>query len=478
MNTELPSVSRNSVKDLCHFYLHLKSKNHPAIKAQVNNDKPTILVIGAGLSGLTAAKEITQHGLNVILVEARERVGGRIHSIQLNDGSFIELGAQFIHGIKNNPLYNISEHYHLEVKPYVRSDWAIYDKQGNEVDKSQLNELVQEYEEQLKVLTLSRQSDDKDRFTVEDLEYIDMQLLKHKAITSQDLRSLAKMISIKVHKNEKLFSYKLGLTKKESESNFLVLNGYSKLTLGMHQEATETGLLQTSLSDEVIKIEHKADEIIVHTRKGNIHRADAAICTLPLGVLQKGNVIFEPVLPAAKIKAINTLKCASHNKVVLQFEEAFWDDYSHFVFLQDEALEAWIDVINLQHFTKSKLPMLVLSIYSYPNKKSPDDEFVINHCVNLLKHIYPNKFKPLINSWVTHWENDPYSLGAYCYHPQGSTLNDNSAIAKPLGRLIFAGEHTHRSPANLQAAYLSGLESAVQVIDQLMFIYESASNGR
>jgi len=477
MNTELPSLSRNSIKDLCHFYLHLKSKNHPAVKAHSNTDKPTIIIIGAGLAGLTAAKALTQHGINVILIEARERIGGRIQSIQLNDDFFIELGAQFVHGIKNNPLYSISEHYHLDVKPYVRSNWAIYDKQGNEVDKTQLNELIEEYEEQLKALTFDRQSDDKDRFTVDDLEYIDMQLLKHKAITSRDLRSLAKMISIKVHKNEKLFSYKLGLTKKESESNFLVLNGYSKLTEGMYSEAKETGLLQTFLASEVVKIEHKADEIIVHTRNNKEYRADAAICTLPLGVLQNGNVIFEPLLPAAKINAINSLKCASHNKVILQFEEAFWDDYSHFVVLYDETLEAWLDIINLQHFNNKKVPVLIASIYASANKESPDDHFVVNHCVNLLKHIYPSKFKPLVKSWVTHWDKDPYSLGAYCYHPQGSTLNDNSAIAKPLGRLVFAGEHTHRSPANLQAAYLSGLESAIQVIDQLIFIYESASHG-
>ncbi len=475
MNAELSSISRNLVKDLCHFYVHLKSKNHPAIKAQPNNDKPTIIVIGAGLAGLTAAKALTEHGLNVILIEARDRVGGRIQSIQLENGEYIELGAQFFHGVKNNPLYNLSEQYHVDAKPYIRSDWAIYDLNGNEINKSQLNEMVDEYQEQLNALALNRHSDDKDRFTVDDLEYIDQQLLKHKAIESRDLRSLAKMISIKQLKKEKLFSYKLGLLKKESESNYLVTNGYSKLTEGMHTEAQQTGLMKTFLSEEVVKIDHINDEVIVHTRKGNAYHADAAICTLPLGVLQQGKIVFEPSLPAAKIKAINMLKCATHNKVILQFEEAFWDNYSHFVVLYDQTLQAWLDIINLQYFSQHKAPLLISSVYSNSDQPLPDDKQLVEHCVELFKRIYPSKFMPLKNSWVTHWDTDPYALGSYSYHPDDSNLDDNSAIAKPVGRLLFAGEHTHRSPANLQAAYLSGLESAKQVVDQLLFIYECSS---
>ncbi len=473
--TEIPVISNNTVKDLCHFYLHLKSKQHPAIKAHPSKDKPTILIIGAGLSGITAAKELTHHGLNVILVEARDRVGGRIHSLHIEDGSFIELGAQFVHGVKNNPLFNISEHYHLDVKPYVRSNWAVFDMQGHEIDKTQLTDLVDEYKEQIKALTLTRLSDDKDRFTVADLQYIDTQLLKQKAIQSGDLESLAKMISIKELKKEKLFSYKMGTNKKESESNFLVMNGYDKVTEGMYSEAKKTGLLQVFLSNEVLKIDHTGEEIIVHTHTGSAHRADAAICTLPLGVLQKGNVIFEPPLPLSKTKAINALSCANHNKVILQFEETFWDDYSHFVVLFDPTLEAWLDVVNLQHFTTEKKPVLVASIYANSNKDLPEDKYLINHCVNLFKDIYTNTFRPLKKSWVTHWDKDPFSLGSYCYHPAGSSLEDNSVIATPLGRLIFAGEHTHRSPSNLQAAYLSGLESAKQVVDQLLFIYQGVA---
>ncbi|MBS0286346.1 MAG: NAD(P)/FAD-dependent oxidoreductase [Proteobacteria bacterium] len=472
---EIPKISNKSVKDLIHFYMHLKHKQHHAIEAPSNKDEPTILIIGAGLSGLTAAKELTTHGLNVILVEARERVGGRIHSVKLPNGAYIELGAQFVHGIKNNPLYSMSEKYHLEVKPYVRSDWGIFDMEGNEINKNDLNALVSEYKDVIKSLNLTRRSDNKDRFTVEDLKELDLKLLKHKAIESGDLHSLAKMITIKELNEEKLFYYKLGLNKKESESNYVVVNGYNKLVEGLHQEAKATGRLQTFLSSEVEKINHAHEEIVVHIKGGEVIHADAAICTLPLGVLQSGSVIFEPLLSESKIKAINTLKNVVHNKVVLEFEEVFWDNYSHFVVLYDPTLEAWLDIINLQYFSELKTPVLVTSVYAGPDKKIAKDKYAINHFVNLLKRMYPDTFRPLRKSWITHWEDDPFAMGSYSYHPEGSTLDDNSAIAKPVGRLVFAGEHTNRSPSNLQAAYLSGFESAAQVVEQLLHIYQAVA---
>lgn len=472
---ELPKISNNDVKDLINYYKHLKLKNNVAVKAPTNKDEPTILIIGAGLSGLTAAKELTQHGINVVLVEARDRIGGRINSIPLDNGLYVELGAQFVHGVKNNPLYSMSERYHLEVKPYTRSDWAIYDIDGHEVDKGELDNLVKEYKEEIKSLNLSRRSDNKDRFTVEDIKDIDLKLLKHKAIHSHDLRSLAKMISIKELNEEKLFFYKAGLNKKESESNFLVVNGYQKMTDGLYQEANNTGRLQTLLSTEVNVIDHHGDEIIIKTKGGEVLQADAAICTLPLGVLQSGHVTFKPLLPEAKIKAINTLKSVTHNKIILKFDDVFWDNYSHFVVLYDPTLQAWLDIINLQYFTNLKAPVLIASIYASSTQRMAKEKFEILHVVNLIKRMYPYTFRPVKNSWITHWQDDPYSLGSYSYHPEGSSLDDNSAIAKPIGRLIFGGEHTYRSPANLQAAYLSGLESAVQVVDQLLGIYQSAA---
>ncbi|MFI4937670.1 MAG: flavin monoamine oxidase family protein [Candidatus Berkiellales bacterium] len=475
MPSVISSISQKNVKDLFNYYQFLTQHKNQAVGLPSKNDRPTIIVLGCGLSGITAAKELTEHGFNVLMLEARDRIGGRIHSLHLQNECFLELGAQFVHGIKDNPLYKICEKYKLEVKPYSRGDWAIFDVNGTKIDKENLEDLVEKYKDELHALSFERKSDNKDRFMVEDLKLIDQKILKHKAIQSSDIHSLAKLISIKEFNEEKLFQYKLGAHKKESESNFLVTNGYIKILEGMLSDAQKTGLLEVRLSTEINEIHYTSYNIAVHSKKGETFHADAIICTLPLGVLKSGNIRFTPNLPKLKVKSINKLKMAIHNKMILEFEEVFWDNLSHFVVLYDPTLNAWLDMINLQFFYKKKTPIFMTSIYSSSSQDMPSDIYLVNHFVNLIKRIYPDTFKPLKNHWVTHWEQDPYALGAYSYHPEGTSLEDNSEIAKPMGRVIFAGEHTHRSPSNVQAAYLSGFESAKQVVDQLLDIYKLAA---
>jgi monoamine oxidase len=68
-------------------------KKHPEVQ-----DRCQVIVVGAGVAGLTAASELAERGMSVVVLEARERVGGRIHSISGPKQSAIELGAEFIHG--------------------------------------------------------------------------------------------------------------------------------------------------------------------------------------------------------------------------------------------------------------------------------------------------------------------------------------------------------------------------------------------
>ncbi len=468
------SIPHNLVKDLFNSYLHLKQKKHHAVKVETENDKPRIMIIGGGLSGFAAAKELTRHGINVLMIEAKNRIGGRIETVEFKDNAYVELGAQFLHGIKDNALFEVCASYGIEVKPYTRGDWAIYNMNGTQIDKNKLSDLVIQYKHLLKSLSMERHSDNTDRFTAEDLKNLDSKLSNQDDILSSDLGTLAKMISIKELNEEKLFEYKLGVNKKESESNFLVMNGFSKLIIGLLEDVRNTGLFQLVSSAQITKLDYTQDEVIAYTRNGESFNADAVICTLPLGVLKHHEVEFNPPLPHEKVEAINKLETAIQNKVILEFDEVFWNnDLSHFVVLYDPTYQAWVDVLNLQFFHQDKMPILVLSVYSNPGQDFPDDKYIVNHFVNLLKRIYPDTFRPLKNHWVTHWNDDPFAFGSYSYHPKGSSLEDNSEIAKPIGRLIFAGEHTHRSPSNMQAAYLSGLESARQVIEQLNLLYTS-----
>jgi monoamine oxidase len=155
--------------------------------------------------------------------------------------------------------------------------------------------------------------------------------------------------------------------------------------------------------------------------------------------------------------------------VILEFEEVFWDNLSHFFIPYDPEMNAWVDITNLQFFNENKAPVLISSIHSELYQKHFTDDQLVEHYIKLIRNIYPNSFKPLKNSWVTDWDLDPFTLGSYSYHPEGSSLDDNSEIARPLGCLIFVGEHTNRSPSNVQGAYISGMAGAKQVVEQLYY---------
>jgi monoamine oxidase len=459
MSDVLPAIPEKKIAKLLSYF----KKNNMA--------PPTVIVIGAGIAGVSAAKELTKNGIPVILLEGRDRTGGRLHSTTLANGAHFELGAQFFHGLKDNPLFPLAQKYGLEIKPYSREDWGLYDVDGNEIGKINLEMMLQQYKTVLRSLSSQRRADNKDRFLVRDIQDMAKQLPLASDEKLTNLSKLAKIISVHEFTQESLFAYKTAMNKEELQRNFLVTNGYHKIIDGLLEEAKATGLLTVHLLTTVAKIHHTSSEITVTSTTGQTFVAHGAICTLPLGVLQQGNVHFDPLLPAKKMQAINSLQCAVHNKVILQYNEVFWDNRSHFLILFDYEMGAWIDMINLQYFSDQKAPIIIASIHTDLAEKNFNDQQLISHFENILKNMYPSTFKPLKEAYVTHWDTDPYSLGSYSFHPEGSSLDDNSEIAVPIGRLLFAGEHTYRSPSNLQGAYLSGLEAAQQAVEQLYQIY-------
>ena len=107
-----------------------------------------VIVIGAGVSGLACAQKLQQAGQNVLVLEAKERIGGRIHSVQYQQ-NILDLGASWIHGIEKNPIWNIVEKNNIEtyVFNYLESDYFFQDGSVFTVEqKQQFLNLVQSIE--------------------------------------------------------------------------------------------------------------------------------------------------------------------------------------------------------------------------------------------------------------------------------------------------------------------------------------------
>ncbi len=105
-----------------------------------------VLVIGAGISGLAAASLLQQHGLRVVVLEARSRIGGRIHTVPMRPhGPSVDLGAAWIHGIGSaqapNPLFALASRAGLGGAPTDYTDAATYTADGTRLPPSAVSEM-------------------------------------------------------------------------------------------------------------------------------------------------------------------------------------------------------------------------------------------------------------------------------------------------------------------------------------------------
>lgn len=254
---------------------------------------PSVIIIGAGLAGLTAARELTHMGCRVTLLEARDRLGGRIDTIRLEGGLPVELGCQFIHGPGGNPLIHLLKKYEIELEPISTINAAIYDPQGKPVDLGSLSPIAEEIRQRIFSSYKQRVS--------ESSEY------KPPFPDNAMIRSFRNLVyhnaDYTPHQRNSLLSYKLGYAPDHVGGNHLVINGLYRLPESLFLEAKSKSLLELRLNHAVKRIADRGNKVIVTADNNESFEADAAICTVPLKVLE--NIIFDPSLPKEKEEAID-----------------------------------------------------------------------------------------------------------------------------------------------------------------------------
>ena len=411
----------------------------------------SIIVIGAGISGITAAHELAERGFNVIILEARSRIGGRINTT-LFEGTPIELGCHFIHGPGGNPITPLLKKFHVNFKPISITNTIIYNPNGKPIDFKSLSEIPASLSSKIEGLSKQRLS--------EASEYEDSSL----GILEIDrLREQIKKTSIYMpDAKQSLLSYKLGLTLDHLGGNHLIVNGYSKFSESFLREATDNGLVETLLDHVVTEIKDESHRVVVTTKDHGTIEANAVVCTVPLKVLE--TIKFNPPLSSKKQESIQKLGMAIHEKIILHFDEPFWPNEAHYLLPYDPKTGSWREIINLHHFLKEKQGgTLLISSHAEKSELEESDNKLIENALNMLIRIFGNKVSEPKWSKVTRWYKDPYAYGSYSYHTEKSSLEDNNELAEPQGKICFAGEHTSYFPSSVDGAYLSGIRAAKDV---------------
>lgn len=415
-----------------------------------------VLVIGAGMAGLTAARSLHEAGVRVTVIEARDRIGGRTATFDVGPAA-VDLGAAWLHGVRGNPVADFADAHGLTYVPDETRWSTLYDEAsgqalgdgGWEVMDEAYSGFVSALEDLKERLgPEATTADARDAYLNEqDLSERDRRLAQHAVDQWAVELSYAGPVE------------EVGLAYFWDEPE---LRGGDQLPTGGYRtivDALAEGL-DIRLERVVTEVQHDADGVTI-VAGGETFEGTHALVTVPVGVLRAGSIQFDPPLSEAKTDALSRLDVGNLEKVVLVFEERWWDGSVEFV--DRDASGVFPEHYDLSDLTGA--PTLVCLYgggFSREVQGTWTDEELIAGVLETLAAATGKTPPTPSYTAVTRWTSDPFALGSYVFLPPGATPDDIEAVAAPEGdRLLFAGEGTERDYyGNVHAAVMSGLREA------------------
>ncbi len=428
----------------------------PVRLAKARGGRGRILVVGAGVAGLAAARELARRGFEVTVLEARERIGGRIWTDR-SLGAAVDLGASWVQGTRGNPIAALARELGAETRVTDYEDLYLYDRDGRPVPDRLVAEYAEEFEALMAEVAAAAGSGE-DMAIARGLE----RALGGERLDPEERRLLAWfMASLEVEAGADLEELSLRFAGDDEEfggDDALFPRGYDQIVHGLARG------LDVRTGAAVRRVELGRTGVRVVT-SGETLAADGALLTLPLGVLQSGRVEFSPPLPGWKREALRQLAMGVLDKVALGFPEPFWPTDRHFLGHVAERQGHFPVFLDLhRHLAR---PILVAFLGGSPARALEDrsDGQVVDQAMAVLRRLYGPRVPEPTGFVRTRWGRDPWAGGSYSHVPVGGTSAAYEVLARPLDdRLFFAGEATSREyRGTVHGAFLSGLREAERI---------------
>ncbi len=439
-------------------------------------NKPTVVILGAGLSGLYAAMLLEAQGFKVTVLEARDRVGGRIYTLNDLPGQPEAGGIEIAQNYKT--LLALANKLEVEVEPLggferelllhingeslLPSQWA--NSEANQLSEAEKNiippRLMSSY------ITDNNPLEDAQAWLSPQHYNLDISLsefLQAKGASSEALRLM------NIAPNTNNIETSSVLWKMRSDRMFQnsvpgpslhIKGGNSRLP-----EAMAASLKSWIQTNKVVEAIHSKENLVeVHCADGSVFQADFAICTIPFSVLR--DVEIQPPLPPLQAQAVQELPYTSITKIFLSVLSPFWqkDGYPPQMWTDTtlerifplknssgeiETLLGWIDGENAMKIDAMPLQELARFIKSE------------------LARIRPATEGNVEIARLVSWGNDPFAKGAYSHLAPGQISTFVKELAKPWQRIHFAGYHTAIKYPGMEAALKSGERAATEILDRI-----------
>jgi monoamine oxidase len=405
-------------------------------------------VVGGGMAGLTAALELAGR-YSVTVLEARQRFGGRIHTVRDRAGLPLELGAEFVHGNAPETARFING-AKLRTHEVPDRHWKI---EGNRWIE------LPDFWEQLSCVTDEIDSHQGDQSFARFLSKLrkprEAVALAAGFVEGFHAAPLDNASTQATHLSEE------SSEEMDGQKQIRIHGGYDRIVEYAVNTCREAGVnLRTGVEVQAIDWTRRPATVIVREESQSEIIADRVIVTLPIGVLKGGAIQFSPV-PESKVAAIESLEMGIVTKIVLCFREPFWSEMNFgFVHSNDEWFPTW---------WADERGNILTGWAGGPHGEKlarNDTDFITHRGLESAAKIFgerlPRVRELLVGAYTHNWQRDPSSRGAYSYVPVNATGACHELARPESEALFFAGEATaiDYQFGTVHGAIASGLRAA------------------
>ncbi len=459
-----------------------------------------VCIIGGGAAGLSCSRSLLDSGVDAIILEASDRIGGRLRSGELtlsdrpDSKVAFDEGAEFIHGTTTalNRLLEDAPTY--AVFTVAQGDGGPDDHPTPE-GKRGIYYLGKENR-------ILRHDDEDPDFTAMNEQFWALserdpvQIPPHLSIADSisipsRMKGLADAGYANTSAADTLSQLSLRRTV-EYEKYWEAHDGCS--TDGGGDRRLQDDLLLSKCTIEALSASIPSSRIHLNTHVKSVSydsstctytcsclnttiKASAVIVTIPLSSIITSDISFDPPLPAEKLAAIPFFGMTNAVKLLLAFPEPFWpSDIQNCIFADCPIPEMWFRRAQTSDGRIIHLATCFATAAFADNLNSMGESVATDLAIEQLRNVFPEHEQAAIGSKLISWSDYEFIKGGYSHPKPGLTREHVESLAKPLGGLFFAGEHTHTGASmTVHAAIESGVRAAAET---LRFVGIQQNTGR